>query len=322
MTQATLSDQNKSFCEFRPEWCDFTGTAVAIDSPWDLPHRPEDVAPLLYIRVDGREIRFRLIRQDPQRNRRILIMLHGMGVTAASFGELAPYLYSSHDLLLVDYNSFASQVGWPPGGISLPQLAGAVWHVVDSLAIGQVSILGSSLGGGLAMLMAGERPGAVEKLILINGAVYPQKLPRMYRLIRIPILGELIMLTTPAKRLVDGVAWLGYTDPEKMPARIRLSYERNMSSRKNRFKLMDVMRALPGHPWELQSQVAGFRKLPQKTLVVWGAQEKLLPVDTATRLCADMPSARLAEFADLAHLPHEEAPERVGPVLAEFLKEE
>lgn len=305
--------------EFSPEWCEFTGRASGVRSPWDLPHRPGDVAPLLSVQVDGREVRFRFVRKDPQRNRSVLMLLHGMGITAASFVGIAPYLLASHDLLIVDYNSFASQAGWPPGGLSLSQLAKACWCIPDTLAISRISILGSSLGGGLAMLMAGDRPEAVEKLILINAACYPQQLPLMYRLIRTPILGELIMLTTRPKRLVDGVAWLGYTDPEKMPFRIRKSYQRNMRSRKNRFKLMDVMRALPGHPWELKSQVARFCEMPQKTLVVWGSQEKLLPIDTATRLCKDMRYARMAEFPDLAHLPHEEAPERVGPAVAEFL---
>lgn len=307
--------------EFSPEWCEFSGSAVQVRSPWDLPHRPEDVAPLLAVKVDGREVRFRLVRKDPQRNRSVVIMLHGMGITAASFAGIAPYLFETHDLLIVDYNSFYSPAGWPPGGISLAQLARAVWFIPDRVAVGRVSILGSSLGGGLAMLMAEQRPRSVEKLVLINAACYPQKLPLMYRLIRIPILGEMIMLNTPAKKLVNGVAWLGYTDPEKMPARIRESYERNMSSRRNRFKLMDVMRALPGHPWELQEQVAKFCQMPHRTLVVWGSQEKLLPADTAARLCMEMPCAELAEFPDLAHLPHEEAPERVGAAVAAFLND-
>ncbi len=319
MTQTLSAQVAEMLPEWPYEWCEFAGSPVFIESPWDLPHRPEDVAPLLAVKDDGREIRFRFIRKDPQRNRRVVMLLHGMGITAASFAGIAPHLFATHDLLIVDYNSFASATGFGPGGVTLNLLARGAWRVADVLALNYVTILGSSLGGALALIMTGMHPEKVDRLVLINAACYPQKLPLMYRIIRMPILGELFMLTTPPRRFVDGVAWLGYTDPKNMPPRIYRSYLKNMRRRKNRMKLMDVMRALPGHSGEMQSQVDGFSRMTQPALIIWGAQEKLLPVNSAARLHRQMPHSQLAEFPDLAHLPHEESPQRVGPVIAEFL---
>ena len=54
-------------------------------------------------------------------------------------------------------------------------------------------------------------------------------------------------------------------------------------------------------------------------LVVWGVQDKLLLPGMGRRLADDLPYATYVEFADLSHMPHEEAPERVGPVLGKFL---
>ena len=182
-----------------------------------------------------------------------------------------------------------------------------------------MSLLGSSLGGGLAVLAALLSPRRVERMVLVNPAVYPQHLPLMYRMIRVPMLGELMMTVLSGERLVEGVAGLGYTVPEKMPEAVRQDFVRVLSSREARVQLMDVMRQLPGNPRERGDDMVRLSHVRQPVLVLWGAQERLLPVDAGRRLAGDLPDARLVEFEDLAHLPHDEAPERLGPVIGEFL---
>lgn len=283
-------------------------------------------APISYsVVVDGREVPFKFIRgqelgmDGPPRP--VLVLLHGMGITIGSFHGIARYLLPRNDLLLIDYNSFSVDTGWPVGGVSMRLLAAGIWHVVNALELAQVSMAGSSLGGGLALMAATMAPQRVNKIALLNPACYPQQLPRMYRLARIPVLGEVLMWLIPARRLAEGVAYIGYSSPEKMPPEMRGCYTRNMQPARNRWRLMDVMRHLPVHDAEVADHLAEIRRLAHPTLILWGVQERLLDPESGRRLAKDLPNARLIEFDDLAHLPHDEAPERVGPLLADFLAE-
>ena len=316
------------------EWFEFGDRPERVRGTWVGPAF-RDGKPVTYSTTqDGREIPFRFLQRQATGGdvsaraaaagataRPVLVMLQGMGVTPASFHSIAPYLWLTHDLVLVDYNSFSTPEKWPTGGVTLRMLAAGVWNVADSLGRERVSFVGSSLGGGLAVLASLFAPRRAERLVLLNPAVYPQYLPRQYRLFRVPILGEILMALTPAERLVEGVAGLGYTTPEKMPDAVRACFVRNLASRTARYQLMDVMRQLPGNPSDMGEYTARFGHLRQPTLILWGRQERLLPPDAGRRLAHDMPNAQLIEFDDLAHLPHDEAPARLGELIDAFLRE-
>ena len=191
--------------------------------------------------------------------------------------------------------------------------------IVDELRLERVALAGSSLGGGLCLLLALMAPTRIERILLFNPAVYPQYLPWLYRIARVPVLGEVLMLTTPAEALVEGVARLGYTVPEKMPDELRRCYTRNLAHLRNRWQLMDVIRQLPGHPRDGLEQTARFKHVRQPVLLIWGQQERLLEITTPQRLRQDLPNVRVVTYEDLAHLPQDEAPQRLGPVVAEWL---
>jgi pimeloyl-ACP methyl ester carboxylesterase len=62
------------------------------------------------------------------------------------------------------------------------------------------------------------------------------------------------------------------------------------------------------------------REITAPTLITWGFLDKLLIPTNGRRLSEDLPNATYIEYPDLAHMPHEEAPDRVGPEWAAFLQ--
>ena len=302
------------------DWFDFPPRAPQRFRSRQLSPAMSGGHPVTYaLALDSREIPFRWIRNEESAAARpTLLLLHGMGITVGSFWPVASYLFQSHDLLLIDYNSFSAPDRWPLGQVTLRHMAAGAWKIVQALELESVSLLGSSLGGGLAILMALMAPHNVQSLILSNPAVYPQPLPLLYRLARVPIWGELMMALTPAERLVEGVSRLGYSSPERMPLELRAAYIRNMRPYKARLLLMDVIRQLPTHAREVGVSLR-LNRVTAPTLVLWGMQEHLLPPDTGERLARELPHAQLHTFDDLAHLPHEEAPHRLGPMMHAFL---
>jgi pimeloyl-ACP methyl ester carboxylesterase len=249
-----------------------------------------------------------------------------MGLTIATFRGVAPYLFETHDLALIDYSSLTCHPrphGWPNGGVAIRALADSVWPIADALAEKTFSIAGNSLGGGLCLITA-LHPNAktrLQKILLSNPACYPQKLPTMYRLARVPLLGELLMTITRPEKLIGGVEYIGYVDKTAFDPDLRQRYLRNMH-RHNRFRLMDLIRHLPADERDLTPAIhlARLHEIIHPVLLTWGEQDPLLIEGAGKRLAHDLPNCTFDSYSDLAHMPHEEAPHRIGPRWAAFLQ--
>ena len=56
------------------------------------------------------------------------------------------------------------------------------------------------------------------------------------------------------------------------------------------------------------------------TLILWGGRDKLIPAEIGRRFAQDIPGSQLVEFAELGHIPHEEAPQKTALAVKEFLQ--
>ena len=167
-----------------------------------------------------------------------------------------------------------------------------------------------------------QKPARVRRMVLANPACYPQELPRMYRMARVPLLGELLMATTAPEKLIAGLEHLGYVDKSRFVPELRGRYLRTMGGRRNRFRLMEMIRHLPhgARDMTVAVHVPQLKSMVQPVMLTWGEQDPLLAPGSGERLAADLPNCTFRLYPDLAHMPHEEAPEIVGPEWAGFLR--
>ena len=291
---------------------------------WDMPLRETNAAHWV-LETGERWLPFRFIRGASvgRGERPVLLLLHGMGLHIASFSAIGRWLLTTHDVLLIDWNSFCvppAMDGQSVAGASLRELMHAAMLVPRALGIERFACGGSSLGGGMSLMAALDYPEHVTELLLFNPAFYPQKLPSFYRLLRVPLLGEFVMTFMPPERLICGVSALGYSNPALANPALVEAYQANMKPRSNRLKLMDVVRQLPTREAEVQGYMSRAGQLKQPALVMWGLLDPLLRADSPQKLRQDLPNVRVVEYADLSHLPHEEAPDRLGPLASEFLR--
>ncbi len=277
------------------------------------------------VEADGRHIAFKILRSQKATHTHTqkyppLLLLHGLGLHIASFRGLAEYLIDEMDLILLDYNGFAHDIGWPGGGLSIALLARTAARAAHALGISRLNIGGSSLGGGMSLLAAMMYPELFDSVVVFNPAIFPQPLPSFYRLVSIPIVGELVMSMLPLQNLVAGVTSIGYVNPARVDPELLAVYQQNMVLRENRLKLMDVIRHLPRRDAEVQQHLHNAANMCHQTLIVWGEQDRLLPPDAGRRLSELLPQAIYAPMPELSHLPHEESPEKIGPLVLDFIK--
>ncbi len=283
---------------------------------------PEQTNAITYaIRFDGRIIPFKFLRAPGSgQPRPALLLLHGLGLHIASFHGVARYLLPEHDLILVDYTGFSCPTGRSLDGPGIKELTHSAIAVPKALGIQQLAIGGSSLGGGMCLMASLDFPQMVQRIILLNPAIFPQTLPFFFRLVRIPLLGELVMCLRSPKQMTRGIREVGYADPRRLDLELMEVYRLNMVPRVNRLRVMDIIRRLPTLDTDMSDYLTRARRLVQPVLVIWGEKESLLCADSGRRLCDALPNVDFRPFADLSHLPHEEDPSRIGPIMAEFLR--
>ena len=303
-------------------WFDFAPPLRHLPRPADLqlPASAGGAEKTYSVDVDGRPVPFKFLRLGPP-GRPVAALLPGMGLTPVTFWGLGPYLFPTHDLLLIDYAGLWTAARRPRGSLSLPMMARAVWKTIAAVNAKNVSFLGSSMGGGLSLLCTLDVPPGVtvHKLALFNPACYPQELPSLYKMFRFPLLGEAMTHFVPAQHLLAGLEQIGYVDKTKVPHELHASYARDLGTPAGRRVLMELTRELPADARALAPHTKRLGEIHQPVLIVWGLQDPLLAPGTGRRLAADLPHAQLLEFDNLAHMPHEESPERVGPAVGQFL---
>jgi pimeloyl-ACP methyl ester carboxylesterase len=298
-------------------WFEFRAAPRAAVPP--LPADPEAV---YGVEADGQVIPFKFLRKPPMNGhpRPVVMVLHGMGLTIASFRGVAGYLLATHDVLCPDYSGFSLHRALPDQ-TSFKGIIRALWRLADVLGIERLSLAANSLGGGLALMAALQAPPRVERIVLANPATFPQDLPTMYKMARLPLWGEVMMALTSPYKLIKGLEYTGYVDTSRLDPWLRAIYMANLARLRTRLRLMQIIRQLPANPWDLAAvgYLRRLAELRQPVLVSWGAEDPLLAREAGERLAQALPHATFELHPDLSHLCHEEAPERIGPRWAEFL---
>jgi len=187
-----------------------------------------------------------------------------------------------------------------------------------------VVLVGHSFGGAVALLTSlKSRPegewGRIGRLILIDCAVYPQKIPRYIGYLRLPLLGYLLLKAVPVRFGVRQMLNNIFRNQRAItPERI----ERYAScfGKESVYPLIQGARQLL--PPDSAELVLRYREIDFPTLIIWGREDPLISLDQGVRLQGELPQARLVVLENCGHNPHEEWPEQTFAVIHEFLASE
>lgn len=232
-----------------------------------------------------------------------LVLLHGLGDQAATWGGTAEQLVDDYRLLIPDLPGHGeSDPARGVGPLSLEDAVDAVKALIDlEVPPGEtVTLVGNSMGGWVALLYALERPERVEELILVSsGGLYTD------------LQGVSLTPTTKeeARRLVEAV--MGPEVAAQTPG----------------FFLTDIVDKVPEGPVPLyqasfrESQLLDGRldRIEMPVELIWGELDGLMSLDYARRLEAGLPNARLHVMDDCAHSPQITCTDRFIRLLEDVL---
>ena len=234
-----------------------------------------------------------------------LLLVHGLGSSATQdWGQLIAPLGRRFHVFAPDLPGFGESERPAGADYSIPMQVEAVRGFMDGVGLGKARVAGLSMGGWIACRLAGSHPERVERLVVVDAPGMRPDGP--------PIPAEVLL-----PRDVDGVRRLAAAVRHKAP--VPPSFvARDILERRLREEWV-VRRALEsmaaGRDW--LNGTLGRADMP--VLVVWGKQDRLIPVDYAAPLAAEFPRAELKVLDGCGHVPIADCPEAFDRELVTFL---
>jgi pimeloyl-ACP methyl ester carboxylesterase len=289
------------------------GVAVWYDRP--------PVSPGSWLAAAGLEARYETVGGQRVRFVRAgagsaVVLIHGFGSSIYTWQNVIPALAVRHDVTALDLPGFGESDR--PADLSLEHLPRAVIGLMDRLGIERAALVGNSMGGATAAIVAATAPLRVSRLVLIDAAGFnmdPEAMPGMVRLMTswaAPLLGLL-----PGKRLVVEQSLRQVFHDDALVTEERVSEYLAPAQRAGTFA---AMRSLGASLDAAHSRVAEtLAAIQAPTLVIWGDDDRWIPLADADRFVAAIPGARKVVIPACGHVPQEEKPAEVVRLLLEFL---
>ncbi|MBI5366832.1 MAG: alpha/beta hydrolase [Planctomycetes bacterium] len=249
-----------------------------------------------------------------------VVLLHGYGGSAYDWRhQLAPLAAAGFRVLAPDLKGAGYTSRPEDGHYSAEDQADLVAEFMTAIGVPRAHLVGNSYGGGVALVAALKYAPRFERLVLINSMCYAQKYPFYIWVARAPILGHLSLTLLPDRFMVGYVLHEAYYKKERIPQEVYDEYTWQLGYAGSRAALLRMAHALV--PDDMEERQALIRKIPQETLVLWGRHDPIIPLAHGERLRREIVRSRLLILEDCAHVPNQEKPEVVNPLLAEFLKQ-
>jgi pimeloyl-ACP methyl ester carboxylesterase len=272
-------------------------------------------APSSFIAIDGMDVHFR--DEGDATDSSPIVLIHGTGSSLHTFNDWTTQLKHNYRVIRMDLPGYGLTGPFPDRNYSIDNYVDFLKQFLTALGIKECVLGGNSLGGGIAWNFTTKHPEIVNKLILINASGYPSQaksVPLAFKIAQTPGLNTLFTVITPrfvAKASVENV----FADKTKVTDALVDRYFELTLREGNRQAFIDRFSAnknLNSHN--------NIKLIQQRTLVLWGEQDKLIPVEKAYQFHNDLPNDTLVIIKGVGHVPMEEQPDESLETVLSFLK--
>jgi pimeloyl-ACP methyl ester carboxylesterase len=251
-----------------------------------------------------------------------LVALHGFGGSTYSWHAIRDVLSTSNTVYAFDLKGFGKSPKPRDGKYSVYDQAALVLDFIARNNLTNVTLLGHSFGGGVALAAAAEleerHPGVLSKLVLIDAASYKQGLPWFVDILRWPILGSLSQQILTERKQIRIVLEHCYLNKKLVTKDQIESYVAPLFLPGAKYALRETAEQII--PKNIAVLNARYPHIKVPTLILWGRQDRVVPLVNGERLSKAIPNSTLVVLENTGHIPHEETPQLVRKPLADFLR--
>ena len=254
----------------------------------------------------------------------VLLLIHGIAGSMENWQEVIEQLGRRHTVVAPNLPGHG---GSAPGAgdYSLGTLAAGLRDLLVALGHERATLVGHSLGGGVAMQFAYQFPEMTERLVLVASGGLGREVSAILRAAALPgaelFIGATAALGRAVGSKVGRALAVGGLRPTTDVAEVARGYA-SLVDRDRRAAFLTTLRGVVnagGQRVNADDRLYLAQGIP--VLIIWGERDRIIPVRHAETAHEAIPGSRLEVFENVGHLPQLEAPVRFIAVLERFIAE-
>lgn len=270
------------------------------------------------VSLHGHDIYYRRGGDGP-----VVLLIHGMAGNSATWQPVIDELTDHFTVIAPDLPGHGRS-DKPRGDYSLGAYASVLRDLLDVLDLGQVTVVGQSLGGGIAMQFAYQYPELCGRLVLVGSGGLGDEVSGLLRALAfpgveyvlpaafVPIIGDVV---TSFTRLVGKIG----LRPAPEVVQMWMAYS-SLADSDTRAAFIHTLRSVVDHRGQRVSAMDKIHMADQiPTLIAWGDNDRIIPVQHAYDAHEAIGGSRLEVFEGCGHFLHAEEPARFARLLADFV---
>ena len=270
------------------------------------------------VEIHGQRVSYHRLGEGPA-----IVLIHGITSSSRTWRSVMHALAERHTVIAPDLLGHGRS-GKPRGDYSLGAYASGVRDLLTLLRIPKVTVVGHSLGGGIAMQFAYQFPDRLERLVLVDSGGLGEEVSLVLRAATLPGAEFVLpLLFSPVTRnagrtigralgrvglrananvrgLAEGLDSLGDSDARRAFVHTARSV---IDPRGQRVDARDRLYLSEGVP----------------TMLIWGAKDPIIPLEHGRRAHELMPHSRFEVFAKAGHFPFNDDPQHFVEVVSDFI---
>jgi pimeloyl-ACP methyl ester carboxylesterase len=254
-----------------------------------------------------------------------ILLVHGMMSARTTWADQWDRLAADHRVLAPDLFGHGES-DKPLGDYSLGAHAASLRDLLDALDVPSATVVGHSLGGGIAMQLAYLFPERVDRLVLVSSGGLGRELNPLLRAATLP--GSELVLPVLASGWLHGVGdsalrlWrrvgLPAVSPSSTQAWQSLTSLADADTRRAFLATSRSVIDAGGQTVSARSRLSGLTA--REVLLIWGAGDRMIPSSHLEAARAELPHSRVEILPRSGHFPHLDEPDRFAAVLADFVR--
>ncbi|SDI70811.1 Pimeloyl-ACP methyl ester carboxylesterase [Rhodococcus triatomae] len=279
---------------------------------------------MMFRTIHGYRRAFRMAGEGPA-----LLLLHGIGDNSSTWTEIIPHLAKNYTVIAPDLLGHGRS-DKPRADYSVAAYANGMRDLLSTLGVENVTVVGHSLGGGVAMQFAYQFPQMVDRLILVSAGGVTKDVHPLLRLASVPIANEalkllripgampLVQLVGSALSSLHGTSLRPGAILHDTPDLVRvLSALPDPTAYEAYLRTLRAVVDWRGQVVTMLDRCYLTENLPVQ--LIWGDQDSVIPVSHAHLAHAAMPDSRLDIFRGAGHFPFRDDPMHFLEVVEDFL---
>src|SRR4051794_6187632 len=265
--------------------------------------------------LHGHRVDYRVAGQGPP-----VVLIHGMVNSSRHWEQVALRLADRYTVIAPDLIGHGDSAT-PRGDYSLGAHAAVIRDVLSAIGVERATIVGHSLGGGVAMQFFWQFPQRTERLVLVSSGGLGQEVSPLLRTVSLPGAAKALSGLAPRRALDARGAAGGRLKKQGVYVRAVVRALRPLERPGAREAFLQTLRAvIDRHGQRVSARDRLYLLETMPTMIVWGGRDRTIPIEHGRAAHAAIGHSRFETLDRAAHFPHLEDPEGLAAVLRDFLE--